>query len=47
MVRHVRRAVVLLAGLAGVLLLSGQAAHATITYNHCEPCRTPHRLRRR
>jgi hypothetical protein len=39
MVRHIRRAVVLLAGLAGVIVLSEQAAHATITLNHCEPLR--------
>lgn len=37
MTRRVRRAAIVLAGVTGVLVLWEQAAHAIITYNHCEP----------
>jgi hypothetical protein len=39
MIRNVRRIVVLLAGVAGLLALAGQAAHAGMSLNHCEPVR--------
>jgi hypothetical protein len=39
MTRRIRRATVLLAGVTGLLVLSEQAAHAYISYNHCEPLR--------
>jgi hypothetical protein len=38
-IKRVRRAVVLLAGVTGLLVHSGQAAQATISLNHCEPSR--------
>ena len=37
MTRRVRRAAIVLAAVTGVLVLWEQAAHAFITYNHCEP----------
>jgi len=37
MIKHLRRAVVLLLGMAGLLVLSAQAANAGISLNHCEP----------
>lgn len=37
MIKHIRRALVLLAGMTGLFLLGEHAAHATISLNHCEP----------
>jgi hypothetical protein len=37
--RHVRRLLVVLAGMCGLLAVSGGAAHAMITWNHSEPVR--------
>ncbi len=39
MIKNVRRAMVLLAGAAGLLVLAGNAAHAGMSLNHCEPLR--------
>jgi hypothetical protein len=39
MMHSVRRLMVLLAGLLGVLVVFAGPAHAVITYNHCEPVR--------
>ena len=39
MIRGIRRVTILLASAAGLLVLSEQAAHAFISYNHCEPVR--------
>ena len=38
-VRMVRRLLVLLAGMLGVLAVFAGPAHAYISYNHCEPVR--------
>jgi hypothetical protein len=37
MTKHLRRTAIVLASVTGLLALWGQAAHAIITYNHCEP----------
>jgi hypothetical protein len=39
MTRRVRRMLVVLAAVTGLLALWAQVANATITYNHCEPLR--------
>jgi hypothetical protein len=39
MIKRIRRVTILLASMAGLLVLSEQAAHAFISYNHCEPLR--------
>jgi hypothetical protein len=39
MTRRLRRAAIVLAGVTGLLALWEQAAHAFISYNHCEPLR--------
>ena len=39
MIRHVRRALVLAAGISGLLVLSSHAANAGMSLNHCEPLR--------
>ena len=39
MIRRIRRVTILLAGLAGLLVLTEQAAHAGMSLNHCEPLR--------
>jgi hypothetical protein len=41
MLKHVRRAVVLLAGVIGLLVLLGQPAQALLSLNHCEPPARP------
>ena len=39
MIKRIRRVAILLAGVAGLLAVSAQAAHAGISLNHCEPLR--------
>ena len=39
MVRMIRRMAVLLGAVTGLLVLFGDAAHALIAANHCEPLR--------
>jgi hypothetical protein len=41
MISHVRRALVLAAGISGLLVLSTHAANAGMSLNHCEPLRRP------
>jgi hypothetical protein len=38
--RNVRRLLVVLAGMCGLLAVSGSAAEAMITWNHSEPVRS-------
>jgi hypothetical protein len=37
MIKRIRRVAILLAGVAGLLVLSAQAAHAGMSINHSEP----------
>jgi hypothetical protein len=37
--KSIRRAIVVLASVTGLLALSASAANAFISYNHCEPLR--------
>jgi len=39
MIRRIRRVAILLAGVAGLVAVSAQAAHAGMSLNHCEPLR--------
>jgi hypothetical protein len=39
MIKRIRRVVILMASVAGLLALSAQAAHAGMSLNHSEPLR--------